>query len=879
MPLAGIQPRTLFSATEIMAEKKTDSGIILIEEEAEATEVESAQSSKSSIIQGDGEVTKEDSGIIIVDKETKGAEEDPPQSSETSIIVASDLLPTSLIIVPLFDRPFFPKMMVPILLSNEELVNNILESLNDKQKYVGLLFAEETEGEGESFKVQRFAKIGVAGKVMQINRKPDAPAQLLVQCMERFEVVELSETSLRRARVRYWYDDPTSNDEEVKAYSISIINCIKELVQLKPLFREELSLLMGNINLKEPGTLADFSSSMTTSSGEELQKILGTRPLLERAELALILLKKELEISKIQVQINKRIEDRLSTQQRQFFLKEQLKEIKKELGLSKDDKESEEEKFRKRMEVLTLTEEASERIEEELEKLRLLEPSSPEFNVTRAYLDWLTVLPWGKTTEDNEDIEQAEEILQADHHGLEDVKDRILELISVGMMNGNLSGTIILLVGPPGVGKTSIGQSIARSLNREFYRFSVGGMRDEAEIKGHRRTYIGALPGKFVQALKVCKSSNPVLMLDEVDKIGSSFRGDPASALLEVLDPEQNKDFLDHYLDVRFDLSKVLFICTANQLDTIPGPLLDRMEVIRLSGYILEEKLQIARRHLIERQLSSHGLKPEEFQIDDNTLREVIDGYAREAGVRNLEKQLKKMMRKAARQIVTERGKENPKTEVQINKEDLKEYLGKRSFTEEQAFTEPKVGVVMGLAYTALGGATLHIEARSIFNKNGGLKQTGQLGDVMKESAEIAYSYVRSLLQNDPDAKEFFEERMIHLHVPAGATPKDGPSAGITMACALTSLIFDTPLKAGLAMTGELTLTGVVLPIGGVKEKTIAARRAKISELVFPADNQEDFEDLDDSVREGITAHFVKKLEDVLAIGFPNLKWKQRIKK
>ena len=770
-------------------------------------------------------------------------------------------------------------MMVPILLSNEELVNNILESLNDKQKYVGLLFAEETEGEGESFKVQRFAKVGVAGKVMQINRKPDAPAQLLVQCMERFEVVELSDTSLRRARVRYWYDDPTSNDEEVKAYSISIISCIKELVQLKPLFREELSLLMGNINLKEPGTLADFSSSMTTSSGEELQKILGTRPLLERAELALILLKKELEISKIQVQINKRIEDRLSTQQRQFFLKEQLKEIKKELGLSKDDKESEEEKFRKRIEVLTLTEEASERIEEELEKLRLLEPSSPEFNVTRAYLDWLTVLPWGKTTEDNEDIEQAEEILQADHYGLEDVKDRILELISVGMMNGNLSGTIILLVGPPGVGKTSIGQSIARSLNREFYRFSVGGMRDEAEIKGHRRTYIGALPGKFVQALKVCKSSNPVLMLDEVDKIGSSFRGDPASALLEVLDPEQNKDFLDHYLDVRFDLSKVLFICTANQLDTIPGPLLDRMEVIRLSGYILEEKLQIARRHLIERQLSSHGLKPEEFQIDDNTLREVIDGYAREAGVRNLEKQLKKMMRKAARQIVTERGKENPKTEVQINKEDLKEYLGKRSFTEEQAFTEPKVGVVMGLAYTALGGATLHIEARSIFNKNGGLKQTGQLGDVMKESAEIAYSYVRSLLQNDPDAKEFFEEKMIHLHVPAGATPKDGPSAGITMACALTSLIFDTPLKAGLAMTGELTLTGVVLPIGGVKEKPIAARRANISKLIFPADNQEDFEDLDESVREGITAHFVKKLEDVLAIGFPNLKWEQRIKK
>ena len=862
-----------------MADKKTDSGIILIEEKAESAQDESSQSSESSIVIDNGELTEGDSGIIIVGEETKTIEENTPQSSETSIIVASDLLPTSLIIIPLFDRPFFPKMMVPILLSNEELVNNILESLSEKQKYVGLLFAEETEGEGESFKVQRFAKIGVACKVMQFNRKPDAPAQLLVQCMERFEVVELSETSLRRARVRYWYDDPTSNDEEVKAYSISIINCIKELVQLKPLFREELSLLMGNINLKEPGTLADFSSSMTTSSGEELQKILGTRPLLERAELALILLKKELEISKIQVQINKRIEDRLSTQQRQFFLKEQLKEIKKELGLSKDDKESEEEKFRNRMEALTFSEEASERIEEELEKLRLLEPSSPEFNVTRAYLDWLTILPWGKKTEDNEDIERAEKILQVDHYGLDDVKDRILELIAVGMMNGNLSGTIILLVGPPGVGKTSIGQSIARSLNRKFYRFSVGGMRDEAEIKGHRRTYIGALPGKFVQALKVCKTSNPVLMLDEVDKIGSSFRGDPASALLEVLDPEQNKDFLDHYLDVRFDLSKVLFICTANQLDTIPSPLLDRMDVIRLSGYILEEKLQIARQHLINRQLSSHGLKPEEFQIGDDTLREVIDGYAREAGVRNLEKQLKKMMRKAARQIITRRGKEHPEREVRINKEDLKEYLGKRSFTEEQAFTEPKVGVVMGLAYTALGGATLHIEARSLFNKNGGLKQTGQLGDVMKESAEIAYSYVRSLLQNDSDAKEFFEKRIIHLHVPAGATPKDGPSAGITMACAMLSLIFNTPLQKGLALTGELTLTGVVLPIGGVKEKTIAARRAKIRELIFPADNQEDFEDLDESVRQGITTHFVKKLEDVLAIGFPNLKWKKRIQK
>lgn len=810
---------------------------------------------------------------IMEMEESSESDSEPSESSpETSIIVASDLLPTTLPIIPLLDRPFFPKMMVPILLNNRELEQSLVEGMNNEQKYVGLLYAESTPSEDGTPQVQQYAKVGVVARVAQVNQaKNEAPTQFLVQCMERFELIEMIETPIPRAHVRYWYDVPTSTDEEVKAYSISIINCIKELIQLKPLFREELSLLMGNINLKEPGTLADFASSMTTSNGEELQNILATRPLRERAEQALILLKKELEIAKLQVQINKRIEERLSTQQRQFFLKEQLKEIKKELGLSKDDRESEEEKFRKRIEELQLPQEAAERIEEELEKLRLLEPSSPEFSVTRAYLDWLTVLPWGRFTTDNHDLAKAEEILQSDHYGLQDVKDRILELISVGIMNGNLSGAIVLLVGPPGVGKTSIGQSIARSLGREFYRFSVGGMRDEAEIKGHRRTYIGALPGKFIQALKVCKTANPVLMLDEVDKIGSSFRGDPASALLEVLDPEQNKDFLDHYLDVRFDLSQTLFICTANQLDTIPGPLLDRMEVIRLSGYILEEKLQIARQHLIPRQLKAHGLQTEQLDLADDVLREVIDGYAREAGVRNLENQLKKLMRKSARKLVRARAEGEERPVVQVQTQELRDYLGRRSFAEEQIYATPQVGVVMGLAYTALGGATLHIEAQAVGSKNAGLKQTGQLGDVMKESAEIAYSYVRSLLQNDHEGKEFFLNNQVHLHVPAGATPKDGPSAGITMACALTSLVFDTPIRQNLAMTGELTLTGLVLPIGGVKEKTIAARRARVSELIFPAENREDFEDLDESVREGITPHFVKTLDEVLAIGFPEL--------
>ena len=505
----------------------------------------------------------------------------------------------------------------------------------------------------------------------------------------------------------------------------------------------------------------------------------------------------------------------------------------------------------------------SARIEEEMNKLKVLEPSSAEFNVTRNYLDWLTILPWGVTTKDNKDLKKAARILDRDHYGLDDVKERILETISVGVLKGDLSGSIILLVGAPGVGKTSIGHSVARALNREFYRFSLGGMRDEAEIKGHRRTYIGAMPGKFIQAMKTCKTSNPVIMLDEIDKIGASFQGDPASALLEVLDPEQNKDFLDHYLDVRFDLSDVLFICTANQLETIPGPLVDLMETIRLSGYVLEEKLEIARRYLVPKQLKAHGLKKEQIKLPKNVLRDIIDGYAREAGVRNLENNIKKIFRKATKQIV-----QNDVKQVDVKKGDLPDLLGRRMFSEEKIYKSPKVGVVMGLAYTSMGGATLFIEATRVASKGPGFKQTGQLGKVMVESSEIAYTYVRSLLTTKKEA-EFFTSNAIHLHVPAGATPKDGPSAGITMACALYSLAKNKPIIKDVAMTGEISLTGLVMPIGGLKEKVIAAKRAKVSTLVFPAENKDDWEDLDDHIKEGLTPHFVSKFSEVLKICFP----------
>ena len=792
---------------------------------------------------------------------------EPKEESETSeaedksIIIASDLFPEQLLIVPLYDRPLFPKMMLPVIISDEELEQHMMKVMKDSLKYIGLVFSfrENEEDEG------KLSETGVVAKIVQASKQANAPLQVVVQVMERFEIVKLQkEKPVIQARVRYWYDSDPGSEEELKAYSVSIINAIKELVQLNPLFKEELGLLMGRVNLKEPGTLADFSASMTTASGKELQKILETRRIKQRIEKALILLKHELEVSKLQSRISQKIEERMSQQQREFFLREQLKEIKKELGLSKEGKETEVEKYLARIRKLKLTEEARERIDEEIEKLRLIEPASPEYNVSRAYLDWLTILPWGVYSKDFFDLKRARRILDRDHFGLKDVKDRILELISVGIINNDLAGTIVLLVGPPGTGKTSIGQSIAKSLGRKFYRFSLGGMRDEAEIKGHRRTYIGALPGKFINAIKTCKTSNPVIMLDEIDKIGASFQGDPASALLEVLDPEQNKDFLDHYLDVRFDLSKDLFICTANTLETIPAPLLDRMEQIRLSGYILEEKLEIARRHLLPKQLKMHGLKRSQLSLPKTVLREMIDGYAREAGVRSLENNIKKLLRKAARKIV-----EDGQEKVSISRSELSDYLGQRMFAEETRFKKPKIGVITGLAYTAMGGATLHIEATSVEAKNPGFKQTGQLGDVMVESSEIAYTFIRARLNPQKNTEKFFDRNHIHLHVPAGATPKDGPSAGITMACALYSLAKQKPIIPNLAMTGELTLTGLVMPIGGVKEKTIAARRAGVTQLLFPDENRKDYEELDESITEGITPYFVKNFDEVLKIGFP----------
>ncbi|MBF0214689.1 MAG: endopeptidase La, partial [Magnetococcales bacterium] len=568
------------------------------------------------------------------------------------------------------------------------------------------------------------------------------------------------------------------------------------------------------------------------------------------------------EMVKLQDKISRQVEEGISKNQRQFFLREQLKEIQKELGITKDDRTADMERFRERLTHLNLTDEPQKRIEEELDKLSILETGSSEYGVTRNYVDWLTSLPWGVHTKDKLDISRARQVLNKDHDALGDVKERILEFLAVGKLKGEIGGSIILLVGPPGVGKTSIGRSVARAVGRKFFRFSVGGMRDEAEIKGHRRTYVGAMPGKMIQALRRTEAANPIIMLDEVDKIGASYHGDPASALLEVLDPEQNSEFLDHYLDVRFDLSKILFICTANQLDTIPQPLLDRMEVIRLSGYITEEKIKIARNHLIPKQYDKNGMQYAQLRISNDAVRVIVEGYAREAGVRRLEQKIAAIVRKAAVKIL----EENATIPIRVGKDQVEAFLGKPGFRDEQPFHG--IGVVTGLAWTAMGGATLDVEAITPGGEKPGLTLTGALGDVMKESAHIALSYITSNCAKLGADPKILTHNPVHLHVPEGATPKDGPSAGITMATAMLSLAKNQPITRRLAMTGEITLTGQVLAVGGIREKVIAARRVGIRELIMPEACRKSFEEVPDHIREGFTVHFVQKYPQVAKLVF-----------
>ncbi|XP_024424728.2 lon protease homolog, mitochondrial [Desmodus rotundus] len=661
--------------------------------------------------------------------------------------------------------------------------------------------------------------------------------------------------------------------EEVKALTAEIVKTIRDIIALNPLYRESVLQMMqaGQRVVDNPIYLSDMGAALTGAESHELQDVLEETNIPKRLYKALSLLKKEFELSKLQQRLGREVEEKIKQTHRKYLLQEQLKIIKKELGLEKEDKDAIEEKFRERLKELVVPKHVMDVVDEELSKLGLLDNHSSEFNVTRNYLDWLTSIPWGKYSDENLDLARAQAVLEEDHYGMEDVKKRILEFIAVSQLRGSTQGKILCFYGPPGVGKTSIARSIARALNREYFRFSVGGMTDVAEIKGHRRTYVGAMPGKIIQCLKKTKTENPLILIDEVDKIGRGYQGDPSSALLELLDPEQNANFLDHYLDVPVDLSKVLFICTANITETIPEPLRDRMEMINVSGYVAQEKLAIAERYLVPQARALCGLDESKAKLSSKVLTLLIKQYCRESGVRNLQKQVEKVLRKSAYKIVSGEAES-----VEVTPENLQDFVGKPVFTVERMYDVTPPGVVMGLAWTAMGGSTLFVETsprrpreNSKADKDGSLEVTGQLGEVMKESARIAYTFARAFLMQQDPTNEYLVTSHIHLHVPEGATPKDGPSAGCTIVTALLSLAMDRPVRQNLAMTGEVSLTGKILPVGGIKEKTIAAKRAGVTCIILPAENKKDFYDLAAFITEGLEVHFVDHYRQIFDIAFP----------
>ncbi|GFR58094.1 LON protease homolog, mitochondrial [Elysia marginata] len=670
------------------------------------------------------------------------------------------------------------------------------------------------------------------------------------------------------------------NNDEIKALTSEVVKTIRDIIAMNPLYRENLAQIIqaGQRVIDNPVYISDLGAALTAGEPNELQEVLEETNISKRLMLALSLLKKEYELSKLQQRIGKEVEEKVKKQHREYILREQLKIIKKELGLEKDDKDAIEEKFRGRLKDLVVPQHVMEVIDEELSKLSFLDNHSSEFNVTRNYLDWLTGLPWGKYSEETLELTRAQEILDEDHYGMDDVKKRILEFIAVSQLKGSTQGKILCFYGPPGVGKTSIAKSIARALNRKYFRFSVGGMTDVAEIKGHRRTYVGAMPGKMIQCLKKTKTENPLVLIDEVDKMGRGYQGDPSSALLELLDPEQNHNFLDHYLDVTVDLSKVLFICTANVIETIPEPLRDRMEMIDVSGYVAEEKLNIAKQYLVPQSITASGVEADKMSISDEAMNTLIKQYCRESGVRNLQKQIEKIFRKAALKIV----KEKVDT-ITIDTENLQEFVGKPLFTHDRMYDTTPPGVVTGLAWTAMGGSTLFIEtvlkrpiktatdSSSSAEPSGSLELTGSLGNVMKESAQLAYTYAKAFTAQEYPDNSFMQTAQIHLHVPEGATPKDGPSAGCTIVTALLSLMLNTPVRQNFAMTGEVSLTGKVLPVGGIKEKCIAAKRVGVTCIVLPGENKKDYADLPTYITDGLDVHFVDHYEEVFKLAFPDL--------
>jgi ATP-dependent Lon protease len=767
-------------------------------------------------------------------------------------------LPAVLPILPLKDTVVFPQAMSPLAIGQERSIRAIDDVVAGDRR-VALIASRDSSVEAPGF--DDIYRVGTVAVVHKLIKVPDGTLRILVQGLERVHLDHEADVDPYLLGEFSALPDVLVDSPEVEALTRNVQGLFARIIGLAPYLPEELQLAAANVD--DPSALCHLvASTLRTIPVEERQQILEEVDVEARLRMVSAILSRELEVFELGSRIQSQVQSEMEKGQREYFLRQQLKAIQAELGEA-DPEQAELAELKERLEALgELPEEVRKAADRELQRLERLPQAAAEYGVIRTYLEWILTLPWGTFTEDNLDLDHAREVLDADHFDLEKVKDRILEYLAVAKLRNEISGQILCFVGPPGVGKTSLGHSIARALGRRFVRLSVGGVRDESEIRGHRRTYIGAMPGSIIRSLRDAESRNPLVLIDEIDKMGADWRGDPASAMLEVLDPEQNIAFRDHYLDLAFDLSKVLFICTANALDTIPGPLLDRMDVIELAGYTEEEKLGIAKRYLVPKQIAGHGLKRAQLRLSDRILRTVIREYTREAGVRNLERRLADVCRKAASEVAR-----NRETIIKVDDARLREWLGPRRFSGEVRKRVSHPGVATGLAYTTVGGDVLFVEATA-YPGRGRLTITGQLGDVMQESAQAALSWVRSNAASIGVPDTWFADHDVHVHVPAGAVPKDGPSAGVTMATAIASLLRNEAVAADVGMTGEITLTGGVLPIGGLREKSLAAARAGLKRVIIPRENEPDLADLPEETRKELTFIPVDTIEQVFEAAF-----------
>lgn len=759
-------------------------------------------------------------------------------------------------LIPLRGLAIFPYMILNFDIGRE----SSLKALDEAMLRDELIFlTSQKEAEIDEPTEEDFYHVGTICKVKQMIKLPGDTVRVLVEGISRGTIQEINQDKGYFEAVIdeiVYNEDEIVNDIEIEALIRNVLDSFEEYINIGN--RVSPEILVSLEEIQYPDRFVDTIASNIYLKPEQKQQVLEEFDIAKRLELLYSILLEEIDILKIEKKITLRVKKQMNKVQKEYYLREQLKAIQKELG-EEEDISSESQEYREKLKKIKAPKETKAKIQKEIDKFSRISPASPDISVSRNYLDTIFSLPWNKETKDKLDIKKAKEVLDKEHYGMEKVKERILEFLAVRSLSKSLKGPIICLVGPPGVGKTSIAKSIAASLNRKFVRISLGGVRDEAEIRGHRRTYVGAIPGRIINGVKEAGTKNPVFLLDEIDKMASDYKGDISSAMLEVLDPEQNKNFVDHYLEIPFDLSKILFVTTANSLSTIPGPLLDRMEIIELSGYIEEEKLNIAQKYLLAKQIEENGLKEDFVKIDDETMRDIINYYTREAGVRTLERTIGKICRKIAKKYV-----EDPTlTEVVVKKEDLEEYLGKDKYTFDLAGVKPEIGMVTGLAWTAVGGVTLNVEVNVLKGK-GQVVLTGQLGDVMKESAQTAISYIRSISDRFDIPDDFYQTKDIHIHIPEGATPKDGPSAGVTMATAVISALTKIPVRCDVAMTGEITLRGRVLPVGGVKEKLLAAHRAGIKKVLLPEECKAQLDEIPQNVKDQMEFVLVKHLDEVL---------------